>query len=497
MDNQSSEEERRSMKTPGNCSNHHSDHCSDSELNDGDISENGGWENEQDREEAVSKLDKTFMELQQQSAGMKGRTKYLDRPNYSQNGISDVIKILKKQESTLSDLAGRIENLEKPRKKDGPSNSRSDTSSITAPSYSSLSLVAGSNIRDAIMASDASSTASKSRRSRKRLNDRDSSADSRFSHGRKHRREDRDFSESDRERKNKRRSSSFSPDFSPSKKLKSTSSCPVDRMKAFYTREKKMGPKVSREVADLINKGLGRPIQDEKIKEVCEKYCPPENVPNLRVPMLDKPIERKIRGFKKTQNDGLEFCQSLMVKTLTASTQLTDIVFKAAKGNIKVSSGEISEKITDITKLQSVAFNEINKMRKIIIRQSLPFSIKKLCDEEEVKYAEDENKESGEECKSTKWLLGGTVAEDIKKQLENNKVDKALDEREEKSKNGKGGRGYGDRDRPPFRPLNPKFTPRKEKDSYPRKQGKIYTQTFHNQTRKKQWLGKGGRQNTK
>ena len=240
------------MKTPGNCSNQHSDHCSDSELNDGDISENCGWENERDREEAVSKLDKTFMELQQQSAGMKGRTKYLDRPSYpNNNGISDVIKMLKKQESTLSDLAGRIENLEKPRKKDGPSNSRSDTSSITAPSYSSLSLVAGSNIRDAIMASDASSTANRSRRSRKRLtsNDRDSSADSRFSHGRKHRREDRDFSESDRERKNKRRSLSFSPDFSPSKKLKSTSSCPVDRMKAFYAREKKMGPKVSREVA--------------------------------------------------------------------------------------------------------------------------------------------------------------------------------------------------------------------------------------------------------
>jgi len=73
MENQSSEEERRSMKTPGNCSNHQSDHCSDSDLNDGDISGNGGWENEQDREEAVSKLDKTFMELQQQSAGMKGR----------------------------------------------------------------------------------------------------------------------------------------------------------------------------------------------------------------------------------------------------------------------------------------------------------------------------------------------------------------------------------------------------------------------------------------
>ena len=66
-------------------------------------------------------------------------------------------------------------------------------------------------------------------------------------------------------------------------------------------------------------------------------------------------------------------------------------------------------------------------------------------------------------------MLGGTVAEDIKKQLENNKMDKALDEREEKAKNGKGGRGYGDRDRPPFRPLNPKFIQREEKDFYPRK----------------------------
>ena len=42
-------------------------------------------------------------------------------------------------------------------------------------------------------------------------------------------------------------------------------------------------------------------------------------------------------------------------------------------------------------------------------------------------------------------------------------MDKALDEREEK---GQGGRGYGDRDRPPFRYLNPKLSSRKEKDFY-------------------------------
>ena len=79
-------------------------------------------------------------------------------------------------------------------------------------------------------------------------------------------REDRDFSESDRERKHKRRFTSFFPDCSPSKEMKQAS-CPIDG--SFYAREKKMGPKVSKEVADLINKGLGRPIQDDKKKQKC------------------------------------------------------------------------------------------------------------------------------------------------------------------------------------------------------------------------------------
>ena len=127
----------------------------------------------------------------------------------------------------------------------------------------------------------------------------------------------------------------------------------MDVLKSFFHKKKFEGPSVNDEIAKLVNGGLGKHVDIAKIEKISDSYPPPSNVPNLRVPKIDKIVDKNIRGYKREQNDQLEICQNLITKSLIASTQMLDLTQKVMKENKSLSRNQVAKIATDITLLQS------------------------------------------------------------------------------------------------------------------------------------------------
>jgi hypothetical protein len=58
-------------------------------------------------------------------------------------------------------------------------------------------------------------------------------------------------------------------------------------MREFIATEEKEGPKINNDLASVVNNGLRKRANEDKLKELSNKYTKPENVTSLTVPRIN------------------------------------------------------------------------------------------------------------------------------------------------------------------------------------------------------------------
>ena len=236
----------------------------------------------------------------------------------------------------------------------------------------------------------------------------------------------------------------------------------LDKLKQLFEKKKRVGAKVHSDIASTVNEGILKQIDIPKLEKVCERFPPPENIPNLRVPALDSEVDFLLRGYKREQMERLETIQNLVTKSLVASTQLLNVAKQAADQGVNLSRSQISDVATDLTCLQTAAHASINDARKNLVKSCLDYSMRDIVDGE---VQEKGDKEENPPPSSNKWLVGGRINESIKKTQEENRHKKVLEG--QIAKNEFGGRSQGRDHRPSRQNSNQQYVPRKGPKKHP------------------------------
>ena len=61
----------------------------------------------------------------------------------------------------------------------------------------------------------------------------------------------------------------------------------IELMREFIPTEEKAGPTINNDLAIVLNNGLGKRTNEDKLKELSKKYTRPENVTSLTAPGIN------------------------------------------------------------------------------------------------------------------------------------------------------------------------------------------------------------------
>jgi hypothetical protein len=59
-------------------------------------------------------------------------------------------------------------------------------------------------------------------------------------------------------------------------------------MREFIATEEKVGPKINNDLASVVNNGLRKRANEDKLTELSKKYNKPENVTSLTAPACSR-----------------------------------------------------------------------------------------------------------------------------------------------------------------------------------------------------------------
>lgn len=61
----------------------------------------------------------------------------------------------------------------------------------------------------------------------------------------------------------------------------------IEMINEFINSDDKTGPKINDSLAELVNLGLRKRVNGEKVKDLTKKYEKPANVTSLKVPIVN------------------------------------------------------------------------------------------------------------------------------------------------------------------------------------------------------------------
>ena len=139
----------------------------------------------------------------------------------------------------------------------------------------------------------------------------------------------------------------------------------LKELESFYGAQQVKGTKIDERLANIVDAGLskGSPCT-EKIKEVCERYPTPANTKNIVVPKTNNEIWKLLTKGQRLRDVRLQKTQNLITKSISASVSLLDSVRKAKKSGSKVDLKCVEDTLTDIVRLTSACYSDMNNSRK-------------------------------------------------------------------------------------------------------------------------------------
>lgn len=201
----------------------------------------------------------------------------------------------------------------------------------------------------------------------------------------------------------------------------------LNELESFYGAQKLKGAKIDDKLARVVDSGLTKcsPCEN-KLKEVCERYPAPENTKNILVPKTNPEIWKLLNKGQRVRDARLQKTQSLVTKSITASVGLLNTVRCTRKSGGKPDLKNMENVLTDIVRLTSACFADINSLRKEGMKSGLSDQYKPLCSK-------------SEEGESNELLFGENLADRIRDLGESSKMVNKL---QFQPKNFNGGRPF-------------------------------------------------------
>ena len=185
-------------------------------------------------------------------------------------------------------------------------------------------------------------------------------------------------------------------------------------LESFYEISPKKGPQIEGKLATIIDNGLCQRLDDEKIKEIGNKYLPPGNTKNVRVPRTNPEIWKLLSKAQRTRDIKLQRTHNIVTSMLTASINLLSKVRTVRKNKGEVDLKSLENTMTDITRLASACFTDISGIRRESMKSGISERFRPLCTKEDT------------ESNSTEFLFGENLNQRIKELGESSKLSNAL-----------------------------------------------------------------------
>ena len=199
-----------------------------------------------------------------------------------------------------------------------------------------------------------------------------------------------------------------------------------DLESSFKTSSVK-GTNIDDKIAKIIDSGLCKKLSEEKFRSIGEKYPPPGNCNNIRVPRTNHEIWKFLSKSQKSKDIKLQKTQNICTKTITAAVKMLDDVRKAKKEKVELDLKKVETTISDIIRLSSACFSDISDTRKDNMKSGLAERYRPLCNKD------DDNQ-------STEFLFGDNLAQKIKDLGESSRIASTIQNQRQNPKNFQRGR---------------------------------------------------------
>ena len=189
----------------------------------------------------------------------------------------------------------------------------------------------------------------------------------------------------------------------------------LTELSAVLTDEAKTGPKVTQQLADIVNKRWDNKLVPDKITKILEKYAQPENCSEVTVTRVNSGIWARADAGQRKADLRLANMQQSLQKATFATVLTTDKLL-AIKNDPNSAPPHLNEMITnniDAIALLGHVAHELLQFRREKLKPALKPEYHALCSPEA-------------NIASTKYLFGDDLAKQIRDANETNRIGNAV-----------------------------------------------------------------------
>lgn len=147
----------------------------------------------------------------------------------------------------------------------------------------------------------------------------------------------------------------------------------LTELSAGLIDDEKKGPKVTKQLAAIVNKRWAKKLAPEKITSMLEKYSPPENCSEVTVTRVNPEIWAPLNAAQRKADLRMANLQQTLQKATFATVMTTDKLL-GMKNDPKSTSLQLNELITnniDVVALLGHAAHELSHLRREKLSQPL------------------------------------------------------------------------------------------------------------------------------
>ena len=189
----------------------------------------------------------------------------------------------------------------------------------------------------------------------------------------------------------------------------------LTKLSAGLIEDERKGPKVTKQLADIVNKRWAKKLAPEKITSILEKYSQPENCSEVTVMRVNPEIWAPLNAAQRKADLRMANLQQALQKATFATVMTTDKLL-GMKNDPKNTSLQFNELITnnvDVVALIGHAAHELSHLRREKLKPALKPAYHALCSSETL-------------TASTKYLFGDDLAKQIRDAKETNRIGNAV-----------------------------------------------------------------------
>lgn len=175
--------------------------------------------------------------------------------------------------------------------------------------------------------------------------------------------------------------------------------------------QEQLGPNVSDQLAQVINKTLRTKLSEEKLKEKQNAYPRPQNCATLEATRVNPEIWAQLQPSTRSRDIRLQKVQSLLLKGLMPLIQLLEICRQSQDAAMSNDKGKIIRLILDAVTLFAQANAELNSRRRAMIKPDLNEKFQQIC---------------GDHVPITTFLFGDDVAKTLQDIASTNRVSQKI-----------------------------------------------------------------------